>query len=179
MKTRINSGFYFVYQKSKVHIIELFLYFPNKSVDFIVRLTEHKPRKHKKPDWTGHQIGLQHNEVIMTTKSNILKSAFIAASISAGIAVAYAFQPAKVADDSHQVIITAQKYEVLKRTCNETCVAIVKADEYSIYVRYQMDDASVDRTEILNVVHSDETVNAYIDRYEIEKINAAIAGGVK
>ena len=48
MRARINSGFYFVYQKSKVHIIELFLYFPNKSVDFIVRLTEHKPRKQQK-----------------------------------------------------------------------------------------------------------------------------------
>lgn len=114
----------------------------------------------------------------MTTKFNILKSA-IAASIGMVLVAAYAFQPAKVADDSHQVVITAQKYEVLKRTCNETCIATVKADEYSIYVRYQMDDASVDRTEILNVVHSDETVNAYIDRYEIEKINAAIAGGVK
>ena len=115
----------------------------------------------------------------MTTKFNILKSAIIAASISAGIAVAYAFQPAKVADDSHQVVITGRKYEVLKGTCNETCIATVKADEYSIYVRYQMDDASVDRTEILNVVHSDETVNAYIDQYEIQKINAAIAGGVQ
>ena len=115
----------------------------------------------------------------MNTKFNILKSAFIAASISAGIAVAYAFQPAKVADDSHQVIITAQKYEVQSVNCNQVCIATVKADDYSIYVRYQMDDASVDRTEILNVVHSDETVNAYIDRYEIEKINAAIVGGVK
>ena len=130
----------------------------------------------KKPDWTGHQIGLLHNEVIMTTKSNILKSAFIAASISAGIAVAYAFQPAKVADDSHQVIITAQKYEVLKRTCHETCVATVKANDYSIYVEYALDGASVEFLDILDVVHSDETVNAYIDRYEIEKINAAIAG---
>ena len=115
----------------------------------------------------------------MTTKFNILKSAFIAASISTALVAAYAFQPAKVVDDNPQVVITAQKYEVLKRTCHETCVATVKADEYNIYVRYQMDDASVDRTEILNVVHSDETVNAYVDRYEIEKINAAIAGGVK
>ena len=115
----------------------------------------------------------------MTTKFNILKSVLISASIGAGLVTAYAFQPAKVADDNPQVVITAQKYEVLKRTCNETCIATVKADEYSIYVRYQMDDASVDRTEILDVVHSDETVNAYIDRYEIEKINAAIVGGVK
>ena len=115
----------------------------------------------------------------MTTKFNILKSAFIAASIGMVLAAAYAFQPAKVADDNPQVVITAQKYEVLKRTCHETCVATVKSDEYSIYVRYQMDDASVDRTEILNVVHFDETVNAYIDRYEIEKINAAIVWGAQ
>ena len=31
----------------------------------------------------------------MTTKFNILKSAFIAASISTGLVAAYAFQPAK------------------------------------------------------------------------------------
>ena len=115
----------------------------------------------------------------MTTKSNILKSALIAASISVGIAVAYAFQPAKVADDNPQVAITAQKYEVLNRACIETCVAIVKADDYNIYVEYKLDDASVEFLDILNVVHFDKNVNAYIDRYEIEKINAAIVGGVK
>lgn len=115
----------------------------------------------------------------MTTKFNILKSALIAASIGAGLVTAYAFQPAKVADDSHQVIITAQKYEVLKRTCHETCVATVKADEYSIYVEYALDGGSVEFLDILNVVRHEEAVNAYVDRYEIEKINAAIAGGVK
>ena len=115
----------------------------------------------------------------MTTKSNILKSAFIAASISAGVAIAYAFQPAKVADDNHQVVITAQKYEVLNRACIETCVAIVKADEYNIYVEYALDDGAVEFLDILNVVRFDETVNAYVDRYEIQKINAAIVGGVK
>lgn len=119
------------------------------------------------------------SETIMTTKSNILKSAFIAASISAGIAVAYAFQPAKVADDNPQVVITAQKYEVLKRTCHETCVATVKADEYNIYVEYALDDGSVEFLDILNVVRHEEAVNAYVDRYEIEKINAAIVGGVE
>ena len=114
----------------------------------------------------------------MTTKFNILKSALIAASISAGIAVAYAFQPAKTSIElgEPQINIAAQQYEVESVNCNQVCVATVKADEYSIYVRYQMDDASVDRTEILNVVHSDETVNAYIDQYEIQKINAAIVG---
>lgn len=117
----------------------------------------------------------------MTTKSNILKSALIAASISAGIAVAYAFQPAKTSIELEepQINIAAQQYEVESVNCNQVCIATVKADEYSIYVRYQMDDASVDRTEILNVVHSDETVNAYIDQYEIQKINAAIAKGEK
>lgn len=117
----------------------------------------------------------------MTTKFNILKSAFIAASISAGIAVAYAFQPAKTSIELEepQVNIAAQQYEVQSVNCNQVCIATVKADEYSIYVRYQMDDASVDRTEILNVVHFDKTINAYVDRYEIEKINAAIVRGVK
>lgn len=115
----------------------------------------------------------------MTTKSNILKSAFVAAVISTGLVAAYAFQPAKVADDSHQVIITAQKYEVLNRTCNETCIATVKANDYNIYVEYALDGGSVEFLDILNVVHSDETVNAYVDQYEIQKINAAIVGGVK
>ena len=82
-------------------------------------------------------------------------------------------------EDQPQVNIAAQQYEVESVNCNQVCIATVKADEYSIYVRYQMDDASVDRTEILNVVHSDETVNAYIDQDEIQKINAAIVGGVK
>ena len=115
----------------------------------------------------------------MTNKSNILKSAFIAASISAGVAIAYAFQPAKVADDNPQVVITAKKYEVLNRACIETCVAIVKADDYNIYVEYALDDASVEFLDILNVVHFDKTINAYVDRYEIEKINAAIVGGAE
>ena len=114
----------------------------------------------------------------MTTKFNILKSAIIAAVISTGLVAAYAFQPAKtpIELEEPQVNIAAQQYEVQSVNCNQVCIATVKADEYSIYVRYQMDDASVDRTEILNVVNSDETVNAYIDQYEIQKINAAIVG---
>ncbi|HRM50573.1 MAG TPA: hypothetical protein PL094_00350 [Acinetobacter johnsonii] len=114
----------------------------------------------------------------MTTKFNILKSVLISASIGAGLVTAYAVQPAKTSIELEepQVNIAAQQYEVQSVNCNQVCIATVKADEYSIYVRYQMDDASVDRTEILNVVHSDETVNAYIDQYEIQKINAAIVG---
>lgn len=115
----------------------------------------------------------------MTTKSNILKSAFIAASISAGIAVAYAFQPAKTADElaEPQINIAAKQYEVQSVNCNQICVATVKAGEYSIYVEYALDDGSVEFLDILNVVRHEEAVNAYVDRYEIEKINAAIAKG--
>ena len=114
----------------------------------------------------------------MTTKSNILKSAFIAAVISTGLVAAYAFQPAKapVELEEPQVNIAAKQYEVKSVNCNQVCVATVKADEYSIYVEYALDGGSVEFLDILNVVHSDETVNAYVDRYEIEKINAAIAG---
>ena len=95
------------------------------------------------------------------------------------LALSGCFAQAESIEDQPQINIAAQQYEVQSVNCNQVCIATVKADEYSIYVRYQMDDASVDRTEILNVVHSDETVNAYIDQFEIQKINAAIAGGVK
>ena len=95
------------------------------------------------------------------------------------LALSGCFAQAESIEDQPQVNIAAQQYEVESVNCNQVCIATVKADEYSIYVRYQMDDASVDGTEILSVVHSDETVNAYIDRYEIEKINDAIVGGVK
>ena len=113
----------------------------------------------------------------MTTKFNILKSA-IAASIGMLLVAAYAVQPAKTSIELEepQVNIAAQQYEVQSVNCNQVCIATVKADEYSIYVEYALDGASVEFLDILNVVHSDETVNAYIDRYEIEKINAAIAG---
>ena len=95
------------------------------------------------------------------------------------LALSGCFAQAESIEDQPQVNIAAQQYEVQSVNCNQVCIATVKADEYSIYARYLLDDASVDRTEILNVVHSDETVNAYIDRYEIEKINSAIVGGVK
>ena len=117
----------------------------------------------------------------MTTNSKVLKSALIAASISTALVAAYAFQPAKTSIELEepQVNIAAQQYEVKSVNCNEVCVATVKADDYSIYVEYALDDGSVEFLDILNVVRFDETVNAYVDRYEIEKINAAIVGGVK
>ncbi|SPJ19194.1 hypothetical protein PFCIP103579_0338 [Prolinoborus fasciculus] len=82
-------------------------------------------------------------------------------------------------EDQPQIDIAAKHYEVESVNCNQICVATVKADEYNIYVEYALDDASVEFLDILNVVHFDKTINAYVDRYEIEKINAAIAGGVK
>ena len=78
-------------------------------------------------------------------------------------------------EDQPQVDIAAKQYEVQSVNCNQICVATVKADDYNIYVEYALDDASVEFLDILNVVHFDKTVNAYVDRYEIEKINAAIA----
>lgn len=79
-------------------------------------------------------------------------------------------------EDQPQVNIAAKHYEVQSVNCNETCIATVKASDYNIYVEYALDGASVEFLDILNVVRHDETVNAYVDRYEIQKINAAIAG---
>ncbi|HHW53787.1 MAG TPA: hypothetical protein GXX13_11515 [Acinetobacter towneri] len=117
----------------------------------------------------------------MAKLKDSIKAAFAAALISTGLVAAYAFQPAKTSIELEepQVNIAAQQYEVQSVNCNEVCVATVKADEYSIYVEYAIDDGSVEFLDILNVVRFDESVNAHIDRYEIEKINAAIVGGVK
>ena len=117
----------------------------------------------------------------MTTKSNILKSAFIAALISTGLVAAYAFQPAKtpIELEEPQVVITSDSYVMVDKFCEEYCAAKVQADEYEIFVEYKLDDASVEFLDILNVVRHDETVNAYVDQHEIQKINAAIAGGAE
>ncbi len=81
--------------------------------------------------------------------------------------------------DQPQINIAAPSYQVENAVCHQYCTAKVKAGEYDIYVDYQLDDGSVEFLDILNVVHFDKTINAYVDRYEIEKINAAIAGGAK
>lgn len=82
-------------------------------------------------------------------------------------------------EDQPQVDIVAKHYEVESISCKQMCFAKVKADEYDIFVEFRFDDASVDGTNILNVVRFDETVNAHIDYYEIVKINAAIVKGEK
>ena len=81
--------------------------------------------------------------------------------------------------DQPQINIAAPSYTVENAVCFEYCTAKVKAGEYDIFVDYRLDNGSVEFLDILNVTHFDQVVNAYVDRYEIEKINAAIAGGVK
>src|SRR5699024_6138454 len=89
--------------------------------------------------------------------------------------------PAKTSTElaEPQVDIVAKHYKVESISCKQMCFAKVKADEYDIFVEFRFDDASVDGTNILNVVRFDEIVNAHIDYYEIVKINAAIAGSVR
>ena len=112
----------------------------------------------------------------MTTKSNILKSALIAASISTALVAAYAFQPAK---EQPVEQFYSNEYKVEHAFCANYCTAKIKADDAQIYVEYTLDDASVESLEILNVTRFDDVVNADFDKYEIQKINAAIVGGVK
>ncbi|WP_286740602.1 MULTISPECIES: hypothetical protein [Acinetobacter] len=100
-----------------------------------------------------------------------------AALLASAIAISGCAAQAESIEDQPQVNIAAKQYKVQSVNCNQICVATVKAGEYSIYVEYALDDASVEFLDILNVVHFDKTINAYVDRYEIEKINAAIAKG--
>lgn len=101
------------------------------------------------------------------------------ALLATAIVISGCFAQAESIEDQPQVDIAAKHYKVESIKCKQMCFAKVKADEYDIFVEFRFDDASVDGTNILNVVRFDETVNAHIDYYEIEKINAAIAGGVK
>ena len=94
--------------------------------------------------------------------------------LGAVIATAFAFTSAP--EEQPQEVVTSNSYQVVEKFCEEYCTAKVKAGEYEIFVEYKLDDASVEFLDILNVVRHDETVNAYVDRYEIQKINAAIAG---
>lgn len=114
----------------------------------------------------------------MNLKQHSIK-ALGAFSLFAVIATAFAFTSNPEPQEKPQVVITSNSYKVVDHFCEEYCTAKVQADEYEIFVEYKLDDASVEFLDILNVVRHDETVNAYIDRSEIEKINAAIVGGVK
>lgn len=111
----------------------------------------------------------------MNLKQHSIK-ALGAFSLFAVIATAFAFTSNPEPHEKPQVIITSDSYKVVDHFCEEYCTAKVKAGEYEIFVEYKLDDGAVGFLDILNVVRHDETVNAYVDRYEIEKINAAIVG---
>ena len=81
--------------------------------------------------------------------------------------------------DQTQVVITSDNYVVKDNSCEATCTATIQSGDTNIYIEYKLDDASVEFLDIINVVQRDQTINAYIDRSEIEKINAAITGGAQ
>ena len=112
----------------------------------------------------------------MNLKTNLIKATGAIAAVAV-MSVIYASQPAKtsIEQEQPQVVITSESYVVKNKTCEEYCTAKVQADEYEIFVEYKLDDGSVEFLDILNVVRDDVTINAYVDRFEIEKINAAIA----
>ena len=113
----------------------------------------------------------------MNLKQHSIK-ALGAFSLFAVIATAFAFTSNPEPQEKPQVVITSDSYVVVNKFCEEYCTAKVQADEYEIFVEYKLDDGAVEFLDILNVVRHDETVNVYIDQYEIQKINAAIVGGV-
>lgn len=112
----------------------------------------------------------------MAKLKDSIKAAFVAALISTALVAAYAFQPAK---EQPVEQFYSNDYKVESTFCADYCTAKIKADDAQIYVEYKLDDASVAEMEVINVIRFNESVNAEIDRYEIQKINAAIVGGVK
>ena len=118
----------------------------------------------------------------MQPKSKFIKTALITAAVSLGTVLSGAASLTAFSQEKEQpqVVIQSNNYAVGYKHCEVTCFAEVKANPTtSIYVEYKLDDASVESLDILNVVRDDETLNAYVDRFEIEKINAAIVGGVQ
>ena len=118
----------------------------------------------------------------MQLKSKFIKTALITAAVSLGTVLSGAASLTAFSQEKEQpqVVIQSNNYAVGYKHCEAACVAEVRADaNTSIYVEYKLDDASVESLDILNVVRDDETLNAYVDRDEIAKINAAIVGGVQ
>lgn len=118
----------------------------------------------------------------MQPKSKFIKTALIAAAVSLGTVLSGAASLAAFSQEKEQqqVVIQSNNYAVGYKHCEVTCFAEVKANPTtSIYVEYTLDDASIQSMDIINVVRDDSTLNAYVDRDEIVKINAAIVGGGK
>lgn len=104
------------------------------------------------------------------------KAALFALLVGSGMFAAYAVQPTKEQPTEH---FYSSSYQMQNSFCaDEYCTARIKADDADVYVEYKLDDASVAEMEVINVIRFNESVNAEIDRYEIQKINAAIVGGV-
>ena len=89
---------------------------------------------------------------------------------TAVLASAHMVQPAKV----EQAQITSSNYQVIAKDCKETCLAVVKADSAEIFVQYELNNKDVDLLNILKVESHGVEIDAYVDRYEIEKINAVL-----
>lgn len=121
----------------------------------------------------------------MQPKSKFIKTALFTLTGSLIAASVYAtFPPSQMLtqpdEEKPQVVIQSNNYAVGYKHCEVTCFAQVNADATtSIYVEYTLDDASIESMDIINVVRDDSTLNAYVDRDEIVKINAAIVGGGK
>lgn len=88
---------------------------------------------------------------------------------TAVLASAHTVQPAK-----EQTQIASSNYQVIAKDCEETCLAVVQADEAQIFVQYEISNQSIDVLSILKVEEKGIEINAYVDRYEIEKINAVL-----
>ena len=116
----------------------------------------------------------------MNLKTNLIKATGAIAAVAV-MSVIYASQPAKtsIEQEQPQVVITSDLYVVKSKSCQEYCVAHIQGGENNIYVEYKLDDGSVEFLDILNVVRDDVTINAYVDRSEIQKINAAIVGSAQ
>jgi len=111
----------------------------------------------------------------MNTKPLLIKAAFAIGLITV-LSAAFAFSTDKQSQEQPQEVVTSDSYIVVDHFCEEYCTAKIQADDTQIYVEYKLDDASVEFLDILNVVRDDVTINAYVDRSEIQKINAAIVG---
>lgn len=127
----------------------------------------------------------------LSVSKEIMKIKPILINTALALTLSGCLAQAESIEDQPQIDIVAKEYvfqgatsqlvceDKAKTICSLIYTGKVKADQYDMYVQYALDDASVEFLDILNVVRHEEAVNAYVDRYEIEKINAAIAGGGK
>ena len=120
----------------------------------------------------------------MNTKFNILKSAIIAASISAALVTAYAFQPAK----TEPVYITAPFQLEEINIKKEQATLLTANEEYAIEVQFDAEyfndgngvghnwrDVEVKEIKDIHVFSEDgEVLNAYVDRLDVVEIKDLI-----